>query len=102
MGIMLLITVAIAIAAIFFVAKFNHFRHFKEKFLIILLILFFLFIIVTFINVAHKNSIEVNSFGNFFTSLQLYFSWLGHVLGNIGTLTGNAVRMDWMSSNSTG
>jgi len=25
----------------------------------------------------------------------LYFSWLGHLAGNFGAITSNAVKMDW-------
>jgi hypothetical protein len=98
MEIILWLIVLLGIGAVIFIGKMGHFRH---KLSIIVPVVLLLFIFVTFMNVAHKNSLELRSFGDLFTGLNLYFSWLGHLLGNIGTLTGNAVKMDWIG-NSTG
>jgi uncharacterized membrane protein YqhA len=98
MDIIILIVILLAVGAILSISRLSHLKH---KLSIIGVLVLCLFLFITFMSVANSNSVKINSFGNFFTAIQLYFSWLGHVLGNLGTLTGNAIRMDWFG-NSTG
>jgi len=68
-----LIIAVLVVAAVMFI-KMNHFRH---KLTIIALLLFALFLI------------------------KVYTGWLGNGFQNLKSLTGNAVRMDWTSTNGT-
>ena len=76
--------------------------HLKHRLSIIFLILICLFLYISFLGVASNNSVQIKTVSDFFLVTKLYFSWLGHIFDNIGTLTGNAVRMDWFPTNSTG
>ena len=51
--------------------------------------------------VINANSVDLTSASGIFSSVRLYFSWLGHSFDNLQVLTGNVVRMDWFG-NSTG
>jgi len=96
-----LILIALAAIIIFVVSRLIHFRHMKHRIGAIVLILIGLFFFLTFMGVVTSNSIKLNSFGSFFHSIGLYFSWLGHVLSNLRVITGSVVRMDWMPVNMT-
>lgn len=81
-----------AIAAIVFLAKLSHFRH---RFKIMAIIAVILLLSLTFLKVADVNSVDLGSASGLFDGVKLYFSWIGHVFGNMRTITGNIVRMDW-------
>jgi purine-cytosine permease-like protein len=98
MDIMFLVVILVAVLGIMFIAKLSHMKH---KISVISVIVLCLFLYLSFVGVAHTNSIKISSFTEFFTAGKLYFSWLGHVFDNMRTITGNVVRMDWMT-NSTG
>jgi len=88
----------LAVLGIAFIAQLSHLKH---KAGIIALIVFLAFMGITFVLVARANSVDLGSSSGFFSGIKLYFSWIGHALGNLKVLTGNAVRMEWFS-NSTG
>jgi len=92
------LVVLVAILGVLFVAKLSHLKH---RLSITGLILFLLFVYITFVVIADNNSVDIGSFKGFFTGIKVYFSWLGHIFGNVRTITGNVVRMDWIT-NSTG
>lgn len=93
------IIIIIAILAIFFLSKINNAKHKFSLIIIVLLIVFFYF---TFTSVAKSNSINLGTASGVFSTGKLYLSWLVHGFGNVKTITGNAVRMDWFPSNATG
>jgi len=76
------------------------FKRMKHKFIAILLIGLFLFGFFSF-NVAFKGEkISVNNVSDLGKIFKVYFSWLGAAFGNLRTITGQAVKMDW-SGNQT-
>lgn len=40
-------------------------------------------------------NLDLSTFNGVKTAVGLYFSWLGHLAGNLGAITSNAVKMDW-------
>ena len=93
--------IGIAVLAIIVVSKFIHFRHIKHKITAIFLILLLLFLYSTFVTVSKNNAINLKSPSGLLYAGKVYFSWIGHIFGNVRVLTGNAVRMNWVG-NSTG
>lgn len=92
------VIILIGVLAIAFISKLSHLKH---KLSITMVILFLLFLVLSFNNVVMNNSVNLASPSGIVSAMQLYFSWLGQVLGNLQVVTGNVVRMDW-SGNFTG
>jgi hypothetical protein len=92
-----LIIIGLVIAAVF-ALKMNHLRH---RVWIILIIMLALFLYATMALVYRQNEIKLNTAEDFIHASRIYLGWLGHSFDNLKLLTGNAVRMDWTSANST-
>jgi len=90
----------ILVAAFIVVFKFN-IGEMKHKIYFFFVLLFLSLFIFTFIKVIDANSVDLTSASGIFSSVKLYFSWLGHAFDNMQVLTGNVVRMDWFG-NATG
>jgi hypothetical protein len=90
----IIILVAIGILAI----KMNHLKH---RFFIIFIILLALFFYASITFVASKNNISLNTYDGFLKAIQIYGGWLVNLFGNFKSLTGNAIKMDWSSTNSS-
>ena len=92
--IIIIILIVVGILAI----KMNHLKH--RTFIIILIVLaLFFYLSVTYI--ASKNNLSMNSYGGFVNTMKVYTGWLANGFGNMKALTGNAVKMDWTSTNGT-
>ncbi|MEK6886010.1 MAG: hypothetical protein AABX17_03525 [Nanoarchaeota archaeon] len=96
-GWILLILVAAALIVVF---KMN-IGEMKHKIYLFFVLLFFVVFIFTFMKVVNANSVDLTSASGIFSSVKLYFSWLGHAFSNVQVLTGNVVRMNWFG-NMTG
>jgi len=94
------VIILIAIAAIFAATKLIHFRHFKHKIVAIFLILLLLFFYLSFSGVVNNSNINIKSPTGFATAVKAYGSWLSDVAGNVKTITGNVIRMDWAPKSS--
>src|SRR3989344_4231020 len=92
-----LIIVVLVIVGVF-VLKINHFRH---RMWVVLLILFALFLYVSITVVNSKNDLKFDSTEGFVNSAKIYFGWLGNGFQNMKILVGNAIKMDWTSSNES-
>lgn len=92
-----IVIVVIVVLAIIFL-KMNHFRH---KMWILLVVLFALFLYGTLYVVSIKSQLDFNSVGGFMGSMKVYGGWLANGFQNLKVLAGNAVKMDWTSTNSS-
>jgi len=81
-----------------FLLKMNHLRH---KFFIIFVVLLALFFYLSATYIATKNNLELNSVEGVMASMKVYGGWLANGFQNTKFLTGNAVKMDWTSTNAT-
>ena len=74
---------------------FTKMSHLKYKIMIIGIIL----LLVTFYFAVNKNLSEekINMFSieGAEKAVKTYFSWIGYVVKNLGSLTGNAAKVDW-------
>jgi hypothetical protein len=92
--IIILILVVVGILAI----KLNHLKH-RSSILIIVIVALFFYASVTFI--ATKNNLSMDSYDGFVDTMKAYGGWLANGFQNIRVLTGNAIHMDWTSTNGT-
>jgi len=92
--IVVVILVVVGIIAI----KMNNLRH---RFFIIILILLALFLYTSMAVVTNKNNLEVNNAEGVFQLIKVYSGWLANGFGNLKTMTGNVVKMDWTSTNAS-
>lgn len=96
------VIILIAIVGLFIAAKLIHFKHLKHKIVAIFVILLLLFFYLSFSGVVNSSNIDLNSPSGVASAAKIYVSWLGSLIGNLKTITGNIVRMDWSPKNSTG
>ena len=70
-------------------------RNMKHKSYAIFVMLFIIFLYVSGSLVIKKGGINVYSFNGLIQGIKLYFSWLGSLFGNLKTMSGEAVKMEW-------
>jgi hypothetical protein len=90
----IILIVAIALVYVFFTLK--KYRHKVWAFLLISIIIF-LFITGTIAFAGKGINFQTND--GLKQAGNLYVAWLGHSLSNLKVLTGNAIKMDWTSTN---
>ena len=90
--------IAILVVAIWFLFGFKRIKH---KLLSIFLIALVLFSFFSFNIVFKGKEISVNNISDLGKIFKIYFSWFGNIFGNMKTITGQAVEMDWQG-NQTG
>lgn len=87
-----LIVVAGVVALIWMTSEF---RKFKHKFWAFVLIGLIIFAYISFVVTVKNHNADLSSPSGVFKAVKIYFSWLGSLLGNMKSLTGSAVKMDW-------
>jgi len=92
------IIIGIIVVLAILVLKMNHFKH-RTWVIIIILLALFLYISITVVN--NKNDLKFNSTEGVFSSIKVYFGWLANGFQNLKVITGNALRLDWTSTNKT-
>ena len=92
------IVIVILLIVGIFAIKMNHLRH---RVFIILLVALALFLYTTMFFVNSQNNIELTSTEGVFDALKLYVGWLANGFDNMKTLVGNAIGMDWASTEGT-
>ncbi|MEK6945240.1 MAG: hypothetical protein AABW63_00410 [Nanoarchaeota archaeon] len=90
--------IIVLIAAIWITLEFKRARH---KIFAIFLIALILFTYFSFTTAIKGQNVDLGSTSGMVKAVGLYFGWLGHLFGNLKTITANAVRMDWNNNNST-
>jgi hypothetical protein len=78
--------------------KMNHLRH---RVFIIILIMIALFFYITMTFVTNKNEVDLTTYDGFVKGMKIYGGWLANGFSNIKALTGNAVKMDWKSTDGS-
>ncbi|MDD5192242.1 MAG: hypothetical protein PHH54_05890 [Candidatus Nanoarchaeia archaeon] len=90
--------IGILVVLVFLVLNLGHMKHRVWVFLIVLLVLF-LYISISV--VYHKYDLSFDSTEGAVDSAKIYLGWLGNGFSNMKTLVGNAVKMDWTTSNES-
>ena len=75
-------------------------KRLKHKLWAIFLIALILFGYFSFNVTLKEQNIDYSSFDGIMEATGIYFSWLGGIFGNVKTITGSAVEMDWSQENS--
>ena len=92
------IIIGILLIAAVIAIKLNHMRH---RVWILAVILFALFLYISTTVVYKENGIKIETTQDFLSAAKVYLGWLGNGFQNLKALTGNAVKMDWTSTNGT-
>ena len=93
------VIIALAIVAIIVVSKMIHFKHMRHKMSAIIVILLLVFVYLTFVSVIKNNSLDLKTASGILQAGKIYFLWLFQAFGNVKSLTGNAINMQWMPKN---
>ena len=93
-----LFIIAVLIIAIYVLVEIKRLRH---KIFAIFLIGLILFTYVSFSVVLKDKDIDYKTIPGVTSASKLYFSWLFSVFGNLKSITTNAIKMDWSSTNSS-
>ncbi len=93
-----IMVVGILIVLAVIMIRMNHFRH---KITILLLLVFALFLYTTITVVDKVNDFDLTTSEGFFDAGKVYLGWLGNGFSNLKSLAGNAIKMDWASTNGT-
>lgn len=90
-----ILVVAILLVGMIVLIKFKFLLSRKEhliyKFLLVTIVLFIISIIYAWL----KSGINPSSYEGFLGLGKMYFSWLGSLFGNIGSIGGYAMNHDW-------
>jgi hypothetical protein len=70
-------------------------KHFKHRFYVIFLIILIVFFYVSVSRVVSENSLNLRTFDGLMSAGKIYFSWLVHAAGNVKTISGNVINLDW-------
>jgi hypothetical protein len=77
------------------------FKRMKHKLFAIILIAIVLFVFFSFNFAFNGKEISINSVSDLGKTFRVYFSWFGNIFGNLKTITGQAVKMDWYGNKTT-
>ena len=92
------IVITILVVCGIFAIKMNHLRH--RVFIIILLVLaLFLYTSITLVD--NRHDFDYKSSEGVFDAMKIYTGWLANGFQNLKTITGNAIKMDWSSTNGS-
>lgn len=92
------LVILILVVAALIALKMNKIRH---KMWIILVILLALFLYTSLALVYTQNELDFKSVEGISGAVRIYLGWLGNSFENMKVLTGNAIGMDWTSTNSS-
>ena len=93
-----ILLIAIAIIALLAMLKLSHMKH---KIVLIVLVSLFVFFYFSVNYVSSNNDFNLSSPSGLIGAGKVYFLWIGQGLGNLKTITGNVVNMDWVPENRT-
>lgn len=70
-------------------------RRSQKRLLVVLAVVLIVGTYFGFYTSIKGHDLDLNTFDGMKTAIGLYFSWLGHLAGNLGAITSNAIKMDW-------
>ncbi|MFA7707607.1 MAG: hypothetical protein WCX73_01535 [Candidatus Pacearchaeota archaeon] len=81
-----------------YVVKFDHFKH---KIWMVFLIFLAVFLVLSFSLVGSKYELRFNNFNEISNSGKIYLGWLANGFQNLKSIAGNAIKLDWTSTNNS-
>ena len=97
LGVVFFVIVAVVIA----IWLLFGFKRMKHKLFAVILIALILFSFFSFNVAFNGKEISLNNISDLGKISKIYFSWLGNIFGNMKTITGQAVKMDWQGNKTT-
>ncbi len=95
----LVLIIGVLIAILFFVKLTNKGQNVWSY----LIVAGMIFLVVTLLYATTLPGVSLMSFEGFVDFSKIYFSWLGKLFGNVATITGRALELDWrVGLNETG
>jgi len=55
---------------------------------------------LSFVWVMKDKEVSYSTISGVLTAGKIYFNWMGSVVGNVGTITTNAIKMDWKANDT--
>jgi len=92
------LVILVLVGVALFALKLNKVRH---KVWIIVVILVALFLYMSLALVYNRNELDFKSVEGLSDVVRVYLGWLGNSFQNLKGITGNAIKMDWTSTNGT-
>ncbi|MFC1666217.1 hypothetical protein ACFLZF_00705 [Nanoarchaeota archaeon] len=77
------------------------FKRLKHKLFAVILIGLILFSYFSFSTIFSKSDIDFKSPTGLMSAGKVYFSWLISIFGNFKIITGDAIKMDWGTNQTT-
>lgn len=97
---MILVLLVLGAILAFVVFSLMRAKHMKHKLMLIMaIVMVFVLAIGYFAAIAGKG-IDFNTVDGMTTAGKLYVGWLANSFNNMGTLTGNAIAMDWRNTDA--
>lgn len=93
-----LVVISVVIALIWISFEMKRLKHKIWAIVLIGLVLFGYF---SFAVTLKGEEINYGSVEGILQAGKIYFSWVGSIFGNVKSITGSAVKMDWTSTNSS-
>jgi uncharacterized membrane protein len=97
LGMIILVIAVIVVAGLIFFRM----KETKHKLFTIFFVILILFILVSFSIVYGGKDISIKNMSDVGKVVNLYFSWIGNVFGNLKILTTNAVNLDWQGNKTS-
>lgn len=91
------ITLLAVVALVVLIYLFVELKRLRHKVFALLLIAFIIFLYVSFIFVFKDRTVDFGSVDGVIEIGKVYFGWLGSIFGNVKTITGNIVKMEWVN-----
>ena len=89
------IVIGMLIIILLVFAKIKHIRH---KTFLIVVVLLLLFFYITASQIIGQKNLDLTTMQGLTKAGSLYFNWLVHIGGNLKTLAGNAIKLDWVGN----
>ena len=89
---MSVIILSVLIIAIWIVIEIKRLKH---KLFAIFLIVLILFAYVSVTLTLKNQDIDIKTIAGATSATKIYFSWLINIFGNVKSITGDAIKMDW-------
>jgi hypothetical protein len=91
------VALVVIIAIVLFIWLYFELKKFKHKIWAMLIIAAILFGYFSFSVTLKGQDINYASIDGIMEAGGIYFSWIGGIFGNLKSITGGAVQMDWTS-----
>lgn len=87
---------------VFLALFFLKMKRFQHRFFALFVILFLIFLFVSGYRVINQANVDITTAEGIYKISSLYFGWLAQVVGNVISITGEVISMDWTGNLTRG